>query len=62
MISRGHGRHIERVAPYYVLLFGREGTLHLEEEDQEFELNAGQTLLLLPHRLHRGTRDYGPNL
>ncbi|RYG67813.1 AraC family transcriptional regulator, partial [bacterium] len=40
----------------------REGTLHLEEEDQEFELNAGQTLLLLPHRLHRGTRDYGPNL
>ncbi|RYG66850.1 AraC family transcriptional regulator [bacterium] len=62
MISRGTGRHIAREIPHFVLLFVREGTLHMEEEGRPFELKAGQTLLLWPGRFHRGTQDYAPDL
>jgi AraC-like DNA-binding protein len=62
MISRGKGRHVDRVASYFVLLFVRQGVLHIEEEEQIFEVQAGQSLLLWPGRRHRGTRDYDENL
>lgn len=62
MISRGSGRHIERIAPYFVLLVVRTGVLHIEEDGREFEVNAGESLLLWPGRLHRGTRDHDEHL
>jgi AraC-like DNA-binding protein len=62
MVSRGKGRHIERTADFFVLLFVREGVLHIEEEGVPFEVQAGQSLLLWPGRHHKGTRDYDENL
>ncbi len=62
MMSRGIGRHIDRVTSFFVLLFVREGVLHIEEEGQEFAVQAGHSLLLWPGRHHRGTRDYDENL
>ncbi len=62
LISRGRRGHIERIFPHFVLIFVREGTLYIEEEGRPFEVQAGQSLLLWPRRLHRGTRDYAPGL
>lgn len=62
VISRGAGRHVERVASHFVLLFVRQGTLYIEEEGKQFELEAGHSLLLWPGRHHRGTRDYDEDL
>jgi AraC-like DNA-binding protein len=62
VISRGAGRHVDRVASYFALLFVRQGTLYIEEAGQEFAVEEGQSLLLWPGRHHRGTRDYDENL
>ena len=61
-VSRGRNRHIERVFEAFVLIFVREGVLHIEEENRAFEVGAGQSLLLWPQRAHRGTQDYAENL
>ncbi|RYG68829.1 AraC family transcriptional regulator [bacterium] len=62
MISRGAGRHIERVAAHFTLLFVRQGTLYIEEEGNQIELHEGHTLVLWPGRHHQGTKDYDENL
>ncbi|BCM89830.1 HTH-type transcriptional activator Btr [Abditibacteriota bacterium] len=62
MISRGKGRHIERIANYFVLIVVREGVLYIEEEGKEFEVRAGHSLLLWPGRRHCGTRNFGHDL
>ncbi|RYX84371.1 AraC family transcriptional regulator [bacterium] len=62
MMSRGIGRHINRTADFFVLLFVREGVLHIEELGTAFEVQAGQSLLLWPGRRHGGTKDYDENL
>lgn len=62
MMSRGKGRHIDRTMSHFVLLFVREGALHIAEEDQNFTVGAGQSLLLWPGRRHRGTKDYDDEL
>ncbi|RYX84057.1 AraC family transcriptional regulator [bacterium] len=62
VISRGEGRHIERIASHFVLLVVRQGILYIEEEGKEFEVHEGQALLLWPGRHHQGTRDYDENL
>lgn len=62
VISRGRGRHIERIASHFVLLVVRQGVLHIEEEGKEFSVHAGQSLLLWPGRHHVGTRDYDDHL
>ena len=62
MKSRGRGRHGEREIDTFVLLFVREGTLHMEEAGREFTVGAGQSLLLWPQRHHKGLADYPEDL
>ena len=61
-ISRGVGSHPDRVLSSYELIYVRDGVLHLQEEEQVFQLTRGQTLLLLPGRHHFGIAAYPPNL
>ena len=44
------------------LLFVREGVLLIQEEQQAFQVVAGQTLLLWPHRHHWGTGTFSPDM
>ncbi len=59
-VSRGQGRHPDRVIQTFELIFVREGVLNLEEEGRVFTVQAGETLLLWPGRRHRGASPYGP--
>jgi AraC-like DNA-binding protein len=61
-ISRGRGRHAERVIESYELIFTRSGTLSMKEGDSDFAVGAGQTLILFPGRRHRGTAPYPSDL
>ncbi len=62
LISRGVGRHPRRRMADYELIFVREGVLEIAEEAKEFQVSAGQSLLLFPERLHYGTAEYGMDL
>lgn len=62
LVSRGVGRHPERVWQTFDLLFVRSGELGMQEEGQEFTVGPGQTLLLWPGRRHGGTTPYAPGL
>lgn len=62
VISRGDGRHIDRVCNHFDLIFVREGTLPIQEEQQAFLVESGQTLLLWPGRRHWGMADYPADL
>ena len=57
-VSSGGGFHRDRVATDWELIFVREGTLHIAENDQEFTVRSGESLLLWPGRRHRGTQPY----
>jgi AraC-like DNA-binding protein len=59
-ISRGRGRHPERVIDSYQLIFVNEGEIDMWEEDRVFHLTPGQTLLLEPGRKHGGFGQYKP--
>ncbi|RYX82662.1 AraC family transcriptional regulator [bacterium] len=63
-ISRGVGQHMERENGMgcFDLIFVREGMLPIQEEQQAFEVGAGQTLLLWPHRRHWGTRQFSSDM
>lgn len=61
-ISRGRGTHPDRVMDSWELIFVREGVLRVEEEDERFEVGAGESLLLWPGRRHRGAGEYPPDL
>jgi AraC-like DNA-binding protein len=61
-ISRGQGRHQDRVIDSYELIFVRQGRLGMYEEQRRFVLNAGQSLLLWPGRRHGGTENYPRDL
>lgn len=61
-ISRGRGRHVDRVASHFDLIFVREGYLEVYEEDRLFHVEAGETLLLWPHRHHWGAARYLPGV
>ncbi len=61
-ISRGQGAHPDRVIGSWELIFVREGILRVEEEEERFEVGAGESLLLRPRRRHRGTGEYPPDL
>lgn len=62
LVSRGVGRHPERVWASFDLLFVRAGELGMQEEGREFVVGPGQSLLLWPGRRHGGTRPYSPGL
>jgi AraC-like DNA-binding protein len=61
-VSRGTGVHPSRVIQSYELIYVRQGSLNLHEEGQQFEVGAGETLLLWPGRLHGGTSPFAPDL
>jgi AraC-like DNA-binding protein len=62
LVSRGLGRHPDRVVPYFDLIFVRSGVLGIQEEGKRFAVGAGQTLLLWPGRRHGGTKPYAADL
>lgn len=53
-ISRGQGVHPTRIIASHELILVKSGVLELWEEDQNFALEAGQTLHLFPLRRHGG--------
>ncbi|WP_039056706.1 AraC family transcriptional regulator [Enterobacter sp. Bisph1] len=61
-ISRGKGRHPGRKLDSWEIIFVEKGTLTLREEEKEFTVNAGETLLLWPQRYHVGSEDFPPDL
>lgn len=61
-ISRGTVPHPTRVIHSHELIFVRQGTLDMWEEDQSFHLVAGQALHLWPGRRHGGGAPMPPDL
>ncbi len=61
-VSRGTGVHPSRVIRSFELIYVKQGKLDLHEGGQQFEVSAGETLLLWPDRLHGGTAPYAPDL
>ncbi len=59
-LSRGLGRHPNRRLPSYEIIFVRAGTLEIQEEEKNFVVRAGETLLLRANRRHWGTADNLP--
>lgn len=53
-ISRGVGTHPQRKLDSWELIMVEKGTLTIKENDIVFTVNAGETLLLWPHRIHSG--------
>ena len=62
LISRGRGKHPERIIDSIELIFIRTGTLFIYEENTKFQLNSGDYLLLFPRRRHGGFRNYSKDL
>lgn len=61
-ISRGIGRHPARKLSSWEIIFVEKGTLTIQEENTAFAVQAGESLLLWPHRLHKGVDDFPPDL
>ncbi len=61
-VSRGKGKHPNRIFDSYELIFVRQGCLGMREGHSEFVLCSGQTLLLYPGRRHLGTEAYPADL
>jgi AraC-like DNA-binding protein len=57
-ISAGSGSHPDRVLDSFELILVRSGRLNLVEENREFDLATGDSLLLWPHKRHRGGAPY----
>lgn len=62
LASRGSERYPDGVSDHFTLLFVREGMLPIQEEEQAFEVAAGQSLLLFPGRRRCGPADFSPDL
>ncbi len=61
-ISRGVGRHPARRLDSWEVIFVEKGTLTIREEEVQFQVNAGESLLLWPQRRHVGVEDFPPDL
>lgn len=61
-VSRGTGQHMDRHMGCFDLLFVRRGMLPIQEENQAFQVVAGQTLILWPHRHHWGTGKFSDDM
>lgn len=53
-ISRGIGSHPQRELESWELIVVEKGTLTIKEDSEVFTVNAGESLLLWPHRKHVG--------
>ena len=61
-VSRGAGIHPRRRLSSSELIFVRKGVLSIREEDTEFFVEPGQSLLLFAGRQHEGTAPLPPDL
>jgi AraC-like DNA-binding protein len=61
-VSRGEGCHPDRRITSYELIFVRKGVLAIQEEEDAFEVSAGQSLILWQGRRHWGTAPFTPDL
>lgn len=61
-ISRGMGVHPDRIINTYELIFVTQGRLSLIEGNRVFEVDEGESLILWPHRRHRGVSAFHPDL
>lgn len=61
-ISNGSGTHPRRVIDSFELMFVHSGTLSIQEGEQQYQLKAGQCLLLYPHCEHMGIEEYPEDL
>lgn len=61
-VSNGTGIHDQRTIDSYELIFVRKGVLELYEEDREFHVHPGQTLILWPGRRHGGLASFQRDL
>lgn len=61
-ISRGIGRHPNRVIDSYEVIDVLRGKLRLSEEGRDFAVSAGEYLLMIPGLRHWGFEDYPPDL
>lgn len=55
-ISRGNAAHTTRIIDSHELIFVKQGELDMWEADQQFHLEAGDTLHLWPGRQHGGSK------
>lgn len=46
--------HIKRNIDSFVLIIGLQGTVFIQQGDEQYEVNPGQVLLLIPHTTHFG--------
>jgi len=61
-VSPGHGRHPARTIDSSELILVKSGVLGISEEGRNYELKAGETLILVAGRRHAGTLDYAKEL
>ncbi|KEA53048.1 MULTISPECIES: AraC family transcriptional regulator [Mangrovibacter] len=61
-ISRGVGIHPERTLTSWEVIFVEKGTLTIQEDHKVFEVSEGESLVLYPHRRHRGVGVFPPDL
>jgi AraC-like DNA-binding protein len=61
-ISRGVGRHPDRVVESYEIIFVVKGVLGIYEDARRFQISPGECLLLEPGKRHGGTVDYPSDL
>jgi hypothetical protein len=57
-ISRGIGSHPARQLHSWEIIFVEKGTLTIRENNEIFSVNAGESLLLWPQRLHVGMGNF----
>lgn len=61
-ISRGIGRHPARRLQSWEIIFVEKGCLKIQEEECVFCVEAGESLLLWPHRRHIGVEEFPTDL
>ncbi|GBU14527.1 transcriptional regulator [Enterobacterales bacterium] len=61
-ISRGIGTHPTRTLTSFELIYVVRGTLSLQEENNSFDLQAGESLILFPGKKHQGAGIFDPQL
>ncbi|TCL06046.1 MULTISPECIES: helix-turn-helix domain-containing protein [Sodalis] len=61
-ISRGLGHHPTRILESYELIFVEQGILAISEDQHDFHVKAGESLLLWPGRKHEGIGNFPPDL
>lgn len=57
-VSRHPGLHPKRVIDSWELIFIRNGSLAIRENDRHFKVHAGEYLILQPGQQHEGTEPY----